>query len=105
MRIYVVNLGGRDPHVVEYKGATDQCALDSVLYVSVSRRISLLELDSQLKALRSQWRRAGQVIVLRLHSPAAELLQADESVVATLQQRFEGLPMCSPTSARIAPSS
>lgn len=93
MRIYVVNLGGRDPHVVEYKGATDQCALDSVLYVSVSRRISLLELDSQLKALRSQWRRAGQVIVLRLHSPAAELLQADESVVATLQQRFEGLPM------------
>lgn len=94
MKIYVAELGGRrDPHVVGYDGPVDECDLESVLYVSVPRRISRLELDSQLKALRSQWRRAAEAIVLRLHSPEVDELMADDHMVDALGRRFEGLPI------------
>jgi hypothetical protein len=93
MRIYVSDLGGRDPHVVDYEGPADRCELESVLYVSVPRRVSRLQLDSRLKDLRSQWRRAAQVIVLRLHSPEAEHLIRDEPAIEALQRRVEGLPI------------
>lgn len=101
MRVYAVDLGGHgDPHVVEYEGPTDGCELDSILYISAPRRISVRELDSQLKALDAKWLRAGQLIVLRLHPPVAAELLADEVAIDILRRRLEGLPLLV---ARLAP--
>jgi len=95
MRISVVDLSGRrDVHAVEYRENADHCSLDSVLYVSVPRRITTEELDSQLLSrIRPQWVRAAEAIVLRLHSPQSDLLLADEAVVEMLGSRFGSTPL------------
>jgi hypothetical protein len=94
MRVYVADLNGRsDPYVVEDVDSTGLGELETVLFVSVPRRISKQELDSQLKALHSQWLRASQIVVLRLHSPQAAELLNDEDAAAALDRRFEGLPI------------
>lgn len=101
MRVYVVELGSHeDPYEAQYEGDTDDCKLDSVLYVPVPHRISVRELDSQLKAVNSKWRRAGQIVVLRLHPPFAEELLKDAVAIETLQRRLEGLPVLA---AHLAP--
>jgi hypothetical protein len=94
MRIYVTDLsGGRDPHVAEYYGPADGCELESVFYISVPRRIAPRDLRRQIEALRSQWWRAAEAIVLRLHPPDAGTLLVSDSIIDDLQHTFEGLPM------------
>jgi hypothetical protein len=101
MKLYVAELGSnRDPHIVEYPGATEHHRLESILYIPIPRRISVQELDSQLKAVQSQWLRAGQLVVLRLHPPAAGELLGDEVAIANLEHRLEGQPVAA---AHLAP--
>jgi hypothetical protein len=94
MKIYVAPLGvDRDPHDVEYQCGAESQELESVLYVPVPRRISVRELDSQLKAIQSKWLRAGQLVVLRLHHPFATELLEDDLATDILRRRLEDLPV------------
>jgi hypothetical protein len=94
MRVYVAALGiDSDPHTVDYECAAEGHELESVLYVPVPRGISARQLDSQLKKIQSQWLRAGQLIVLRLHPPSAAEMLGDELAIDLLRRRLEGLPV------------
>lgn len=94
MKVYVAALGVEsDPHIVEYECPAEGHELESVLYVPVPRGISARELDSQLKEIQSQWLRAGQLIVLRLHPPSATEMLGDEIAKDLLRRRLEGLPV------------
>ncbi len=94
MRVQAVELGRHgDPHIVEYTGTVDGCEVETLLYVAVPRRVSVRELDSQLKTLGAQWLRAAQLIVLRLHPPTAAELLADRAALRLLRRRVEDLPV------------
>ncbi len=101
MKVLTVDIDGtRENHITEYDGETGTCEFDYVLYIPVPWHVSVRELDSLLKEIPSELRRAGELVVLRLHPRVAEELLEDEIAVGALRDRFEGLPI---TIARLAP--
>jgi hypothetical protein len=94
VKILTVDIGGaRKDHMTEYDSETEGCELDYVLYVPVPWHVSVRELDSLMKEIPSELRRAGELVVLRLHPGIAEELFEEEIAIGALRDRFEGLPI------------
>lgn len=90
MRVSVVDLappGGR--HVSVYEGPCDECPYESVLYIPVPATIPVSELTTAVHELHSTLRRDADLIVLRLHSPHADDLLADETQRRLVSMRLE----------------